>query len=322
MLKIYGTGSSVPKQTITNDDLTKIMDTNDEWITTRTGISERHILNSENEPRGLLTIAVEACFRAVEDSAIDAARIDMVICSTLHGEYITPAMSCLIAKELGLPTTARVIDVNMGCSGFIYALDMAEAYLDSGKASNIIIVCAEALSRCVDWTDRSSCILFGDAAAAVVVGRGEGLVDIKLTSDGNAEILHQPHIDTNCPYSGENGEPHYLTLNGQEVYKFAVTSIYNNILEILSKNQIDIETVKYFLLHQANIRIINSALGKLKQPAEKFPSNIDRYGNTSSATIPLLLDELRRAGKIACGDLLVLDAFGSGLSTAVCVLRF
>ena len=318
---IIGTGSAVPKQVITNDDLAKILDTSDEWISTRVGTKERRILNINNEPEGLLTLAVEAGKNAIDNARLSSCDIDMVICSTLQGEYLTPSMSCLIAKRLGI-TCERVMDMNMACCGFIYALDMADSYLNSGKASKVLIICAEAMSRIVDWTDRSMCVLFGDAAGAVVVEKGDKCIDIKMANDGQVENLYMRHVSDNCPYSGNKPYTPYLTMNGQEIYKFAVKSICNEITSILDRNNIDISDVKYFLLHQANKRIIDSAMNKLGQPSEKYPCNIEHYGNTSSATLPLLLDEINRNGMLTEGDLLVLNVFGAGLTTAACIIKW
>ena len=318
---IIGTGSAVPKQVVTNDDLAKILETSDEWISTRVGTKERRILNVNNEPEGLLTLAVEAGHNAIDNAGLSPSDIDMVICSTVHGEYVTPAMSCLIAKRLGI-NCDRVIDMNMACCGFIFALDMADSYIMSGKASKILIVCAESMSRIVDWNDRSMCVLFGDAAGAVVLEKGDKCIDIKLTADGQTDHLYMNHINDNCPYSGNEDHPFVLTMNGQEIYKFAVKSICNEVTSILDRNNIDIGDVKYFLIHQANKRIIDSAMNKLGQPSEKYPCNIEQYGNTSSATLPLLLDEINRGGMLNDGDLLVLNVFGAGLTTAACLLKF
>lgn len=319
--KIIGTGSAMPKQVITNDDLTKILDTSDEWIRTRVGITERRIINTENEPRGLLTLAVTSGRNALENSGLEPSEIDMVICPTLQGEYITPAMSCLVAKELGIECNF-VFDINMGCCGYIFALDLADTYIRSGKVKNVLIVCAEALSRTVDWTDRSMCVLFGDGSAASVITKADNFTDIRLTTDGQVENLYMPHINSNCPYSSNNDNKTVMQMNGQEIYKFAVKSICSEITSIMERNNISSNDVKYFLLHQANQRIIASAMNKLGQTEEKCPTNIERYGNTSCVTIPLLLDEINRARMLCDGDLLVLNAFGAGLSTGVCILKW
>lgn len=318
--KITGTGSAVPKQMITNHDLSKIIDTSDEWISTRVGTKERRILNTFNEPHGLITLAVEAAEKAIGNARIDKPEIDMIICSTVQGEYVTPSMSPLIAKELGIE--ARVADTNMACCGFIYALDIADAYIMSGKASKILVVCAEAMSRIIDWTDRSTCVLFGDAAGAVVIEKGDNCIDIMLTSDGQIENIYMPHMNNNCPYSGDDNRPSVLNMNGQEIYKFAVKAIYNDIISILTRNNMTTDDIKYFLAHQANKRIIDSAMNKLGIPVDKYPCNIEKYGNTSSATIPLLLDEINRLGMVKSGDIILMNVFGAGLTTAACLIKW
>jgi 3-oxoacyl-(acyl-carrier-protein) synthase III len=318
---IIGTGSSVPKQVITNDDLSKILDTNDEWISTRVGTKTRHILTVENEPEGLLTLALEAGRKAIENAGLSPSDIDMVICSTVQGEYVTPSMSCLISKKLGINCN-HVMDMNMACCGFIFSMDMADSYIMSGKVSRVLIICAEAMSRNVDWNDRSMCVLFGDAAGAAVLEKGDKCIDIKLTSDGQMENLYMPHVVDNCPYSHGEKPLSVLQMNGQEIYKFAVKSICNETMSILERNNIDINDVKYFLLHQANKRIIDSAMSKLGQPPEKYPCNIQNYGNTSSATLPLLLDEINRDGMLTSGDLLLMTVFGAGLTTAACLIKW
>lgn len=318
--KITGTGSAVPKQMITNHDLSKIIDTSDEWISTRVGTKERRILNRVNEPHGLITLAVKAAEKAIENSGIEKSEIDMVICSTVQGEYITPSMSPLIAKELGIDV--KVMDMNMACCGFVYALDMADAYIMSGKAAKILIVCAEAMSRMVDWTDRSTCVLHGDASGAVIVEKGDNCIDIILTADGQIENLYINHTNNNSPYSSEEELPMGEKMNGQEIYKFAVKAIYNDINSILTRNNMTTDDVKYFLAHQANKRIIDSAMNKLGVPVDKYPCNIEKYGNTSSATIPLLLDEINRLGMINSGDIILMNVFGAGLTTAACLIKW
>lgn len=315
--KIIGTGSALPKKVITNDDLSKILDTNDEWITTRTGIKERRILSDES----LSDIAVEASGKAVENSGININEIDTVICVTLHGEYVSPSMACVIAGELGL-NCKHMFDLNMACNGFIYALDVADSYIKAGKAENILIVAAEAMSRLVDWEDRATCVLFGDASSAAVLTKGDSLIDMKLTLKPNIEHLYVERIIDNSPYVSERPEKSSLHMNGQEIYKLAVTSICADIGEILEKNKCQIDSVKYFLLHQANIRIIMSAVAKLKQPKEKFYCNIQKYGNTSSVSIPLLIDELNRKNMLSDGDLIVMSAFGAGFAAGCCLLKW
>ncbi|NLK39457.1 MAG: ketoacyl-ACP synthase III [Clostridiales bacterium] len=314
---ITGTGSAIPGLCVPNDALSGFLDTNDEWIRTRTGIRQRNILTSES----LLDLAERSAIEALSLSKCSPLSIDMIICSTLHGDFFTPSMSCLLSKRLGI-NCRHMLDINMGCSGFIFALELAAAYFDSKRVKRVLIVCAEAMSRLVDWEDRSTCVLFGDGAGAVILEEGEGLIDLACSIDGEYENLNIPGIEGNSPFSQKRDTMPYLNMNGQEIYKFAVSAIINDITSMLEKNAIPPDDVAYYFLHQANIRIIESARHKLKQPEEKFPCNIESCGNTSSATIPILLDEVNRQGKIKKGDVLLLSAFGSGLTSAVALLRW
>ncbi len=315
--KIIGTGSALPEKVVTNFDLAEFLDTSDEWIRTRTGIIERRVINNES----MLDLAEKAALGAINSANLKPSDIDMIIFSTLQGDYVTPSMSCLLQKRLNAPCQ-HVFDINIGCSGFIFALDLADSYVSLKKAKNVLIVCCEILSRFVNWQDRSTCVLFGDGAGAVVVSEGESLIDIKFTISGNAEHLGIHPVAGNSPFSESDQSRKWLYMNGQEIYKFAVESITRDIKEALERNSLSPDDIAYFILHQANLRIINSAKQKLNQPDEKFPHNLERYGNTSSATIPILLDEVNRKGLIKNGDKVVLDAFGSGLTTAVCILNW
>lgn len=314
-LSIIGTGHCVPEKVITNDMLSEMVETSDEWIRTRTGISERHVLTHES----LLDISVKAAKMALEDAG--NPRIDAVVFSTLQGDYTSPSMSCLAATALGLPTN-RVIDVNMGCSGFIYALDIAEAYISAKKAKNVLIICAEAMSRYLDWSERATCVLFGDGAGATVVSQGDGLIDIKLTSNGNDELICVPTGRAVSPFCTADTQKEKFHMNGGEVYKFAVESVSKDITQILEDNGISADEPSAFLLHQANMRIIAAIANRLGISEEKFPANLSRFGNTSSASVPILLDEASRLGRIKKGDLLVLSAFGSGLATGAALIKY
>lgn len=314
---IKGTGSALPVHTITNGDLAKLLDTSDEWISTRTGIRERRVITEET----LTELAEEAARAAIEDSKTSPEEIDTVIVSTLRGDYLSPSMSCLIAKNLKIENP-RTLDINMACPGFIYALDVADAYFKSGKSENILIVCAESMSRLVDWTDRSICVLFGDGAGAAVLKKGDSLKSIRLTSDGDLERINLPARSGFNLYKGVVKTDSYLYMNGKEIYKFAVASSIADINSVISMAGVTPDDISLYLLHQANLRIIESVRQKLEQPPEKFPSNIGNRGNTSSASIPILLDELNKSKKIKNGSLIVLSAFGAGLSTGACVFEW
>lgn len=314
-LSIIGTGHSVPEKLITNDMLSEMVETSDEWIRTRTGISERHVLTNES----LLDISVKAGREALENAGNPP--IDALIFSTLQGDYCSPSMSCMSATALGLQSV-RVIDINMGCSGFVYALDIADAYISAKKAKNILIICGEGMSRFLDWSDRSSCVLFGDGAGAVVVSEGDGLIDIQLTSNGNDELICVPTGREPSPFVTASPACKKFHMNGSEVYKFAVESVARDIIRLLEDNNIRADEPAAFVLHQANMRIISAIAHRLGIPEEKFPVNLSRFGNTSSASVPILLDEASRSGRIKKGDLLVLSAFGSGLATGAALIQY
>ncbi len=315
--RICGTGSCVPETVVTNSDLASFLDTSDEWIKMRTGISERRVMKNET----LLDLAEKASLEAINNAGITSADVDMIIFSTLQGDYISPSMSCLLSAKLGIKCF-HMFDINMGCSGFIFALDMADSYIISKKASVILIVCSEGMSRMSDWTDRKTCILFGDGAGAVICGIGDDCIDISLNIKGSYEHLYVGRSSDNSPFAQTEKSPGFLHMNGQEIYKFAVEAITRDVSDILEKNSLTPDDIKYFIIHQANMRIINSAKQKLEQPDEKFPHNLEFYGNTSSASVPLLLDEMNRAGLIKKDDKILLSAFGAGLTTSVCILNW
>ncbi len=314
---IVGTGSAVPKKIVTNDMLAEFLDTSDEWISERTGIRQRRVLTEET----LLSLAAEAGKRALEDAGLNADDIDAVVCGTLQGDFVSPAFSCLIAKEIGIKT-GRMIDVNMGCCGFIFALDAAESYIESGKAETVLVVCAEQISKIADWTDRSTCVLFGDGAGAAVVKKSSSKSDFALTVDGNYEPLYVPGRQGNSPYKAGGFDSEYLSMNGQEIFKFAVSSITSDIRAMLKNNSLAPDDVSYYVLHQANLRIINFARQRLGLSEEKVPHNVENYGNTSSASIAIMLDELNKSAKLKKGDKVILCAFGAGLARGCCLFEW
>lgn len=311
--RIIGTGSAVPACRITNDDLSRLVDTNDEWITTRTGIRERPILTTES----VTEIAVAAARNALENSGISPADLDYIICPTLGGDYMTPSLACVVQMEL--QANCPAVDVNGACSGFLYALDVADGVFARGKARYVLVLAAERLSRILDWSDRSTCVLFGDAAAAVVLEAGDALHYLEVTARGNL-CLASPFAPGSCPYTEPDTRKPGLLMKNREVYTFAVSTICSSLKKAAGETGIPMEETDYFFLHQANLRIIETARKKLGLPEEKFPVNIQKYGNTSSASIPLLLDEWNRAGKLKKGQHLVLCAFGAGLTTGLAAL--
>lgn len=243
----------------------------------------------------------------------------LIICSTIQGDNITPALSCEIQHELGASCPA--FDVNAACTGFIYALDIAKSYFDAGRSKNILIVSAEQMSKLINWQDRSTCVLFGDGAGAVVVTKGSNLKAIKVTAKGDSDLLVIPGLTGNNPYWEGEKPDLFLHMKGKEVFKFAVNSMCNDIIDVLAESGRGIEDVTKVIPHQANIRIIRSAADKLGLRDDQLAVNVDRYGNTSSASVPILLGELMESGELKEGDIIVLSAFGGGLTSGACIIE-
>lgn len=313
---VLGTGSSLPETVITNDDLAAFLDTSDEWIRTRTGIQHRHVLKNES----LLDLAEAAARNALENSGTKPEELDLIICSTVQGDYITPAMACMVQKRLG--ATCPGFDINGACSGFIFALDVVAGYFARGKVKKALIVSAEAMTRYTDWTDRSTCVLFGDGAGAAVLGEGDDLLAIKLTTQGNEVPLRIPGQKGNSPYSEHSDEKSVLHMDGQEVFKFAVSAICRDVAEVTEQAGLTMEDLDKVVLHQANYRILEAAARRLKVPMEKVPCIIQETGNMSSACIPMVLDQLNRSGELANSRYITLAGFGAGFTTGACVLRW
>ncbi|MBO5672218.1 MAG: ketoacyl-ACP synthase III [Alistipes sp.] len=315
-MKIIGTGSAHPKCAVSNAMLEKFLETTDEWITERTGIKERCVISSEK----LEDMATEAANKALEDAGLTAADIDYIICSNVVNEYVTPALSCIIQGKLG--AKCPTIDINAACAGFIYAMDMAEDKLRCKKAKNILIVCAEEPSRMVSWQNRSTCVLFGDGAGAAVVTEGDELKAIRLTTESMTDVLYYQRKLEPTPYidKEENFEP--LVMRGREVFKHAVSNSNKDIKTLLEETSLKTDDIKYYVLHQANRRIIDAIRNFLGVDEERVPHNVERYGNISSAALPALLDELNRGGKLQKGDKLVFSAFGAGFTTGACIIEW
>jgi len=313
---ITGTGSKVPVCVKTNDQLSDLVETNDEWIMTRTGIKERHICTTES----LSDILYDAAVAALDDAKTQAEELDLIICATIRGDYISPSLACVIQERIKAYCPA--FDVNAACTGFLYALDIAEGYFARKKAKKVLILAAEAMSKLVDWNDRATCVLFGDGAGAAVLSEGDDLLSIKLTGEGNTGPLFIPHVGGNCPFVAVQPARPFLSMQGQDVYKFAVSAMCRDIQDVLKEAGIAKTDVDHILPHQANIRIINAAQKRLKIPQYKYLTNIERCGNTSAASIPLLLDEANRDGRFKKGDILLLSSFGGGFTTGACVIRW
>jgi 3-oxoacyl-[acyl-carrier-protein] synthase-3 len=321
---IAGTGSFVPEKRLTNDDLARMVDTNDEWITQRTGIKERRIAGPGESTA---TLATHAARRALDDAGLEPKDIDLVLCGTITPEMAFPSTACFVAAALGM-TTTPAFDVAAACSGFIYTLDTAAAFVKAGRYRNVLVIGAETLSRITDYKDRGSCILFGDGAGAVVVQRSndakKGVVYTSLHADGSGwEMLcckpgSRFPIEESLVAEGSQ----YIKLKGREVYKFAVQRFEELIEDAMRKCELTPDTISMIVPHQVNQRIIDSAMEKLGLGPEKAFVNIDKYGNTSAASIPIALDEAVRAGKIKRGDTIIFVAFGAGLTWANAVVKF
>lgn len=316
MFSIIGTGSALPVCVKTNTDLAAYVNTTDEWITTRTGIRERHICTTET----LSDLAEQAARNALEMAGVLPEELDMILCATIRGDTITPSLACLVEEKIGASCPA--FDLNAACSGFIYALDVAAGFFARKRVKKVLVIAAEAMSKMADWNDRSTCVLFGDGAGAVVLTEGESLLSVHLSATGNRDILYIPNVEGNCPFSEQKPQPSFLSMNGQEVYKFAVNALCSDLNTVISEAGLTSGDIDWVLPHQANIRIIETAQGRLDIPKEKVRVNIDRTGNTSASSILLLLDEMNRAGELQRGMHLALSAFGGGLTTAACVLRW
>ena len=315
IMKIIGTGSALPSLIVTNDMLSEFLDTSNEWILTRTGISQRRIISDET----IVDLAVSASKKALESAFLDAKDVDFLICSNVVNNYVTPGLSCIVQGEIG--ANCPCIDLNGACSGFIYALGMAAAYLDTGKAKNILVVCADELSKIVNWHTRETSVLFGDGAGATIVTQGKNLKSMHLaTTSATQSLYYQRALEYN-PYSKEEAYTP-LVMNGKDVYKMAVNASIHDISMVMKEAQVTQKEISFYLLHQANLRIMETIREYLGEKEDKFPKNIHKYGNTSSASIPILLDEMNRAGQLKNGDMLVMSAFGAGFSSGACVLEW
>ncbi|HPF87899.1 MAG TPA: beta-ketoacyl-ACP synthase III [Candidatus Limiplasma sp.] len=316
-MKVRSFGHALPAREVTNDELTAILDTSDEWIKSHTGIGSRHVLSGGET---ISTLGAQAARMALRKAGVTAADLDFIICSTTAGEMLFPATACLIQQKLGAKCPA--MDVNAGCTGFLYAMNLADAMLTCGKAKRVLLVAAEQITRLADWKDRSTCVLFGDGAGAAVCEAGEGFKAVRLTARGTAEPLYGMADGGNCPFDDQIPQAKPLQMNGQEIFKFAVTQSCKDIRHLLDRTGTPADTVDYYVLHQANRRILDAARNRLKQPAEKFPVNITTHGNAGSAGIPVLLSEMAEDGRLQTGQTLVLSAFGAGLTSGAALLQF
>ena len=309
--RIVGTGAYVPEQIATNDDLARIVETNDEWIRSRTGIGERRIATTETHSY----MAAQAAKQALDQAGIAPEDVDLILLATSSPDYCFPNGACEIQEQIGAVNAAGY-DISAACTGFVFALNTAHAFIQAGIYRTALVVGADVLSKLLDWTDRGTCVLFGDGAGAVVVQAADrGVIGVKMHSDGTKGGVLTCGSRTNGNFLlGKKPELGYMTMDGQEVFKFAVKKVPEIIKELLEENRTSLEEIRYFVLHQANYRIIESVAKRLKADISKFPANMERYGNTSGGSIPLLLDEMNRKGMLAPGDKIVLSGFGAGLT--------
>lgn len=321
-MKIVGTGSCLPQRVVSNDDLAAIMDTSDEWISSRTGIRNRHIATTETTT----SLACCAVKSALQDAGIDGSEIDLIIAASVSTDKIVPSLACQIQAEIGAGS-AVAFDINAACSGFLFGLATADAYFKTGRFHKAVVVGAEVLSKIMDWNDRSTCVLFGDGAgAAVVTDEGDAIKGFVQGSDGKGgEALYGDNRPVVNPFT-DNGKQSalggYVTMDGPAVYKFAVKTVPKAINELLDEIGWSADDVDVYVLHQANIRIIESVAKRLKQPMDKFPTNLQQCGNISAASVPILLDKVRKDGMIKHEEKIILSGFGAGLTWGACAIEW
>lgn len=317
--RIIGTGSCLPETVVTNDFLSTIMDTSDEWITTRTGIRERHLVKDETTT----SLAIGAAKQALAAAGVAPAELDLIIVGTVSGDHVTPSTACEVQAGLGA-VNAAAFDINAACSGFLFGLHTVDAYIRSGMCRTALVIGAESLSRIMDWNDRSTCVLFGDGAGAAVVRADEtGLLAYEQGTDGEkGRYLCCPNRTNNNPLIQTDKTLGYTRMDGQEVYKFAVTYVPASILRVLEEAKLQPEDIKYYILHQANLRIIQSVAKRLKLDEDRFPISLDHCGNISAASVPILLDEVNKKGMLQKGDKLILSGFGGGLTWGTCLIEW
>jgi 3-oxoacyl-[acyl-carrier-protein] synthase-3 len=322
--KITGTGSFAPARVLTNCDLERMVETSDEWITTRTGIKERRIAEDGTGPSDL---SLEASHIALNEAQLKPDQIDLILLGTVTPDYLLPSTACVLQDKLGAKNAA-VLDIVAACSGFIYGLSIASAFIAIGQYKNVLVIGVETLSKIVNWEDRNTCVLFGDGAGAAVVSattEDKGILGTFLSGDGSlADLLHIPVGGAKVPLTKEKFDlkQHYISMRGNEVFKSAVRAMESSAKRIIQEVGLSSEEIDLLIPHQANIRIIEALAKRLKVPMEKVYVNIDRYGNTSAASVPIALDEARKRGRIKEGSKTVLVAFGAGFTWGSAVIKW
>ncbi|MEN8199364.1 MAG: beta-ketoacyl-ACP synthase III [Thermodesulfobacteriota bacterium] len=320
---ILGTGSALPKRILTNQELEEMVDTSDEWIRSRTGIGTRRISGRGEET---FRLASKAAGQALAEAGVAPEEIDLVVVGTISSHMLMPSTACYVQKELGL-TNAFAFDLNAACSGFLYGLDLADHYIRADHNKKILLIGAETLSSRTNWQDRNTCILFGDGAGAAVFAHREGetgIIGAKCLSDGGLWKLLYMHAAPSCnPEIEQEDNPGvHILMEGREVFKHAVRAMEGAILDLLERHQVSLDDVDLFIPHQANIRILNKLVSRLKFPEKKVFINVHKYGNTSAASIPIALDEAKRAGNLKSGDLLLICSFGGGFTWGAALIQY
>ena len=319
--RIAGTGSYLPEKILTNDDLAKFVDTSDEWITSRSGIRQRHIA-AEGETT--CDLAYHASVRALEAAGVDASELDLIVLGTTTPDLIFPSTACLLQHRLGANGCAA-FDVNAACSGFIFALAVADKFIRSGAAKNVLVVGSETLTRMIDWNDRTTCVLFGDGAGAVVLkpDNDTGILSTHLHADGGKKELLWNPVGVSVGFKPEEKNAGVrINMAGSDVFKHAVKALDSLVEETLKANGLDHHDIDWLIPHQANLRIIEATAKRLDMPMERVIVTVDRHGNTSSGSVPLALDEAVRSGRIQRGQMLLLEAFGGGFTWGSALLRY
>ncbi|MDB6148287.1 MAG: fabH [Spartobacteria bacterium] len=323
-VSIIGTGSYVPEKILTNDDLSRIVDTSDEWITTRTGIKERRVAAKDEQTSDMAT---KAALKAMEQAKISGADIDLILVATATPDMLFPATACFVQKKIGA-VNAACLDISAACAGFLFGVEIAQQFITSHTHNTVLVIGAEKLTSITNWTDRNTCVLFGDGAGAAVLGhRGSthGVISTHIGSDGEySDILFMPGGGSRCPITKENADMNLATIHmlGKEVYKQAVTAMLSAARKALDQAGLSIEDISCVIPHQANLRIIEAIADRLKIPIEKFYVNLDKYGNTSAAAVAIALDEANRSGRIKQGDFILMVVFGGGLTWASTVIEW
>ncbi|MCD6182461.1 MAG: ketoacyl-ACP synthase III [Candidatus Cloacimonetes bacterium] len=324
--KIAGTGRYLPDKVMTNQDLEKIVDTSDEWIKTRTGMSERRVASEEQASSDM---ALEAALQAIDHAGLRPKDIDLIIVGTISPDHAFPSTACIVQNKLGIKHVPA-FDISAGCPGWIYASNIAKQYVENGIAKNVLTIGVELLTKILNYEDRGTCVLFGDGAGATVISRAESsdisrIIDSDITADGTYwDLLIQPAGGSRMPASHEtvDAKKHTVYMDGNRIFKLAVRSMYDSCDKVLKRNNMDISSIDWLLTHQANLRIIDALGRKLKIDPNKVIINIEKYANTSSATIPIALDEAIRNGKIRRGDIVLMSSFGAGLTSGSILIRY